>query len=164
MVFLDLVIRAITENIKELRVDPSTFTWHFTIECNHCHIEHSNEIYFTQNDEVEMQKGHGTANFFMKCKECQRPIYIEINKKSPFNLQCETGNDEGVLAIFECRGGVLKKWIPREGIIIEAIDSGTNFEDVEVSDIWCEFDEATNNMVNFLEPIQWRLEENKSRK
>lgn len=160
MVFLDLYVRLISENIKLLKVDPSNYIWNFTVECSHCHTEQPNEIYFSMNDEVEMQKGHGSANFSMKCKECKKLFYITVEKKSKFKIECETGNDEGVLATFECRGGILKKWFPREGISVEATDSETQFDDVDVNDIWCGYDEATKNMVNILESIKWRLEEN----
>jgi hypothetical protein len=164
MVVLDLIIKIISENVQELKIDSDSFIWNFTIECGHCFTVQPNEIYFTINDEVEMQKGHGTANFMMKCKECKKSMTVGINNKSnksPYIIVCESGNDEGVLSSFECRGCTLKTWIPREGITFEAKESGTIFNEIDLSDVWCDYDEKTGMTVSILEPVTWRIEESK---
>jgi hypothetical protein len=164
MVVFNLVLKIISENIKELSVDPESFEWGFNIKCSHCFTEQPNTIYFTSQDQEEMQKGHGSANFIMKCKDCKKQISIAIynkNVKQPFVINCESGNDEGVLCSFECRGCNLEKWSYKSDFIVEAIESGTIFKNVEISDVWADYDEKSGNMINLLEEVKWRLEEGK---
>lgn len=158
MVAFDLMIRLVTDNIKQLTINHETFTWYFFIQCTHCKSNQPNEIYFTSSDQHEMQKGHGVANFLMKCKECKRSMSISINEKSHFKIECETGNDEGKLASFDCRGCELIKWIPKEGLTFEAVESGYIFEDVDISDVWCGYDEIAQITCTLLEPAENRIE------
>jgi len=162
MVVLNLKLKVISENAKEISIDEENYNWCFKIECLHCHIEQPNEIYFSSNDEVEMQKGHGTANFIMKCKECKKIMTLGINNRSnknPFVLNIENGNDEGIICGFECRGCKITEWTPKEGINIEAYETEKIFEDVDITNEWCDYDENSQKTVSLLEPVTWRFEE-----
>jgi hypothetical protein len=161
MVFLDLIVKIVSENIQSLKVNPDSFNWIFCIECSSCKSIQPNDINFSLIDQFEMQKGHGYANFIMNCKECKKNMNISIHDKSNFYITCENGNDEGVLATFECRGCELKKWIPQDGIILEANESNTNFNDVDITDVWMGYDEISNINCSLLEPCEWRIEKNK---
>jgi len=161
MVVLNLILRIISENVKEISINPETYNWCFLIQCSDCQNDQPNEIYFSLADEVEMQKGHGTANFLMKCKECKKAMTIAIYNKSnknPYEINCENGNDEGILCGFECRGCVIKNWIPKEGINIEANETGKVFEDIDITSEWCDYDENNQMTVSLLEPVNWRFE------
>jgi hypothetical protein len=157
MVLQNLKIRVISENIKFLRIEPSNYQWCFSIECSQCQSLQPNDIYFFTNDEVEMHKGHGTANFMMKCKECKKSMTIQITKTSQFSIDCESGNEEGVFATFDCRGCFLKKWNPGEGIILESLNTSELFENVDISDVWCEYDKS-NTSCSLLEPVYIQIE------
>lgn len=160
MAIYDLILRVVSENIKELFVD-SDYVWGFSIKCSQCHTDQPNEIYFTSNDQEEMTKGHGTANIVLKCKDCKKIMSISINNKNnkkPFIIDCENGNDEGLFCSFECRGCSLEKWVPKNEFIIEALETGTIFKDIDITDLVCEFDEKNSNMVQITDPVTWRLE------
>ena len=162
MVFLDLILKVISENLKELRLDEAEFHWYFVIQCTQCKDDHSNEIYFSLNDEVEMTKGHGSANFIMACKSCKMTMSIAVHKKSKLVISCENGNNEETFASFDCRGCELKKWIPKEGIILESLESGNCFENVDINDIWCEYDDDAKVNCSLLEPVEYRFQKNKN--
>jgi len=159
MVFIDLILRIVSENIQMLKVCPYQFNWCFKIECTYCKLIQPNDINFTCSDQHEMKKGHGITNFTMNCKECKKGINITVHSKSQFSIICENGDDEGVLATFECRGCEIKKWIPKDGI---SLKSDSNFSDVDITDNWMEYDESTGLCCSLLEPVEWRLEKNKN--
>jgi hypothetical protein len=157
MVVQNLKIRVISENIKLLKIEPSSYQWSFSIECSQCQSLQPNDVYFSTYDEVEMQKGHGTANFMMKCKECKKIMTVQILKNSQFTIDCESGNEEAIFACFDCRGCILKKWNPGEGIILQSLNSSEYFENVDITDVWCEYDK-TNTPCSLLEPVQIEIE------
>ena len=162
MVVFDLIFKIVSENIKEIKVDPETFTWGFCIQCSHCHTEQPNEIYFTLQDEEEMQKGHGTANFVMKCKDCKKLMTIAINNKTnknPYTIECTNGNDEATICSFECRGCTILKWVSKSDFIVVSNETETEFEGVDITDLWSEYDEKSGLMLNILEPSTYKLEE-----
>jgi|LauGreDrversion4_2_1035121.scaffolds.fasta_scaffold271660_1 hypothetical protein len=162
MVFYDLIVRIVSENIKEIRIKDSYFEWYFKLNCVMCQSEQPNEIYFTNIDEIEMQNGHGTANFIMNCKYCSKKMSISIYNKSKLYISCENGNDEEVLATFDSRGCEITKWSPKEGFNIMSMESEKCFEDVDLNDIWCEYDEIAGINCSLLEPVNYRIEKNKS--
>ena len=159
MVVLDLIIRVVSENIKSLKA-ADDFRFYFIIECTQCKTEHPNEIYFSSSDDMEMPKGHGVANFMMTCKECKKGMSI-ANHKSKMEISCENGNDEDVFASFDCRGCELKKWIPKLGLILESNESEKCFEDVDISDVWCEYDEIGKVSCSLFEIVAHRFEKKK---
>ena len=161
MVFLDLVLKVVSDNVNKVRVSGSDFKWYFVIKCTQCKEEHPNEIYFTIEDQVEMTKGHGNANFMMYCKNCHMNMSIMIHNKSKMEISCENGNDEEVFATFECRGCLISKWIPKEGFVVVSNESDKYFEEVDISNIWCEYDEIAKVNCSFLEPIEYKIEKNK---
>ena len=108
-----------------------------------------------------MEKGHGTANFSMKCKFCIKAFTISINNKSnksAYPIDCENGSDEGILCGFECRGCVIRKWVPKDGVGVEANETGKVFENVDITSEWCDCDESSQSTVSLLKPVAWRFE------
>lgn len=162
MVILDLKLKVISQSLQELRVNPDIYTWIFTLECTQCKSPQPNEIYFSLKDQIEMTKGHGTANFMMSCKECKKTMYVSIFNaaKNTFSINLESGYDEGVLAQFDCRGCIIKSFIPKEGIAVVASDTGTVFENVDITDVWMDYDEAQGVNCSILEPIEVTIEKN----
>jgi hypothetical protein len=149
MVFIQIICKLTATGIKELKI-PDYYDWRFIISCGHCKEEHGKEITFNSKDEVEMSKGHGVANFKMTCKNCNKLMTIALDTaKSSFTYNLE--DDEGRIATFECRGCTLVKWLP-EPLILEA-ESGFVFEDVDVTDNWCGYDEKSGQSCLIEEPL-----------
>ncbi len=159
MGFFDVLIKAECENVQSLKINPD-FDWVFSIQCSHCHETHPNNINFSSTDEVEMTKSHGTCNFLMNCKNCSKSMTINTYDKSAFIVDV-SNQEEGTLATFECRGCEIIEWTPLEGIILVGEDSGTCFEDVDIRDVWMEYDEKTGAMCQLLEAVEFRIERNK---
>lgn len=66
-----------------------------------------------------------------------------------------TADDSGKLktiVIFDCRGVEPSEFSPRSGWIVESIENGEKFENVDLSeDDWSEYDEKNNNVVGIAE-------------
>ena len=160
MVLFNIIVKVISENIKEIKIDDN-YVWGFFIECQKCGYNLTKEIYFTSGDEVEMSKGHGVANFLMKCKECSNQMSIAINNKSnkqPFIINCESGNSTSTICTFECRGCLLSKWVIKKDFIVVAAETETEYNEVDITELWSTYDEKSGLMLNLLEPIEWVIE------
>ena len=143
MVFLDLKLTFLSDNVSELYIT-SSFEWCFMIRCSNCYTDNPKEIYFMENSEFDIKNSRGTANFIMKCKECSKDCSINVYEKSPRKIDCSDGKGMGVLATFECRGCELIKWIiPNEGIFAKALESDKVFDNVDLNDTWMDFDEKS---------------------
>jgi hypothetical protein len=153
----DLTLKVITENANTLKINKTDYSWRFKIECSKCYQLQPNEIVFNSTDEVEASKGHSIVNFLMKCKECKSVFTIETCKSSKFEIDISSGNSSGVISSFECRGCSILEFYPSDGFIIEGLDSGKEFIINDISDIWCEYDDKQEKMINLLEPITWSL-------
>ena len=141
MVYIDLNVSFLSENLSELFILPS-FEWCFMIRCSNCQTVHSKEIYFEETSESSIKNSKGTANFVFKCKECGKESSINVYEKSPRKIDCSQGKGRGVLATFDCRGCELMKWIIcNEGIFARGLETNKVFENVDLSDVWMDFDE-----------------------
>lgn len=143
MVFLDLKISFISDNISQIYILPS-FEWYFMIRCTNCQTDHPKEIYFSETSEFSMKKSRGSANFIMKCKDCNKDCTINVYEKSSRKIDCSDGKGNGILATFDCRGCELRKWVVGgEGIFAKALESDKIFENVDLTDVWMDFDEKS---------------------
>jgi hypothetical protein len=151
MVFMDITCKLQGTGIKLIRI-PEEYEWRFNIACGFCKENHDKIISFSSSDEVEMgSKGHGVANFRMTCKNCEKVMTIGLEKaKSSFEYNIEDGQAE--IAKFECRGCTLVKWHP-EPLIVES-ESGFVFNDVDVTENWCGYDENTKDSCLIEEPLE----------
>lgn len=156
MPLFELTLRVISENVFQIKINPEEYQWEFKVQCSKCFIEINNTISFSKGDEIENENGHSHINFQMKCKECKSLFTIDVHKSSKFHLEVPNGNDSGVFAVFECRGVNLLNFIPNSDLIIEAVDSGSEFKS-DLSDLVCEYDEKNGNMIYIHEPAFWSL-------
>ncbi|KAF4706631.1 hypothetical protein FOZ62_019865 [Perkinsus olseni] len=60
------------------------------------------------------------------------------------------------LIAFECRGCEITKWHPERGYTAVS-EGGTVFDDVDLSDDWCEYD-ADNDAAVGVYDLEWKLE------
>lgn len=142
MVFLDLRISFLSENVSELFVSPK-YTWIFKLRCTSCQTDHPKSVFFDETSEFQMKNSKGTANFLIKCKECSKDASISIFQK--FTVSCKDGSKtQATLAVFECRGCELTEWsVNSEGLCAKSLESGKIFENIDISDVWMEFDEKS---------------------
>jgi len=160
MVFLDVIVHAITENISNISVKEN-FEWMFKLKCTQCYTDQPNEITLSDKEQFEMAKGKGLTNFLMKCKDCSNLLSITIYEKSTKRINCENGNDEATLCTFECRGCEIYSWNPCEGIIVESTE-GTIFNDVDIrTGEWTDWDEKAK-VFSTLISLDHRIEKNKN--
>jgi hypothetical protein len=58
-------------------------------------------------------------------------------------LECGAGLAKGRFAILDCRGCVPKRWLPRNQLSARSEDSDTVFTDIDLTDLWSDYDEKT---------------------
>ena len=68
MVFIEMKVKIKSDYIENVFVPDSSFKWCFRVTCGHCKEDGQNEIYFTEEDEVEIKGSRGCAHFVMSCK------------------------------------------------------------------------------------------------
>ena len=159
MVFFDVIIHAITENIDKICVTEN-FEWLFKIKCTLCYKDQPNEISLSEVKQFETEKQKSLTNFIMKCKDCKNMMTITVYEKSAKRLNCEGGNDEGVFASFECRGCEITSWNPCEGVFVESLE-GTVFSDVDIRvEGWSDWDEKAKVFCT-LTSLQHKIEKSK---
>mmetsp|Transcript_8134 Transcript_8134/g.27036 ORF Transcript_8134/g.27036 Transcript_8134/m.27036 type:complete len:162 (-) Transcript_8134:49-534(-) len=99
-------------------------------------------VWVSVNEENELQGSRGTANFIIR--------FPDANKQSSLNVveipkvtrpwTADDGSKMVPVIAFDCRGLEPTAWYPESGYTIEST-SGTKFEDVDLSDEWCDYDE-----------------------
>ena len=143
MVAYNLVVKFSTENIEKIFIANSdSFRWYLRIACYICKQEQSSEIYFTEEDEVETKGQKGFANFLMSCQECKHQMNIHVLPDSAKSITCaESGTTSGVFACLEFRNCEPLRWDPKAQLSAVAEESGTLFEDIDLSDFWGDYDE-----------------------
>ena len=81
----------------------------------------------------------------MKCKNCKNVGHISIieENKITSDTEPEVPNEElkGILFTIECRGLDVLEY--RAINLLVTSKSGTKFEDADLTDTWCEYDEKT---------------------
>jgi len=98
----------------------------------------------------------------MKCKECGKDCSINIYDKSSRKIACSEGKGMGVLATFDCRGCELTNWItPNEGIFAKALESDKIFENLDLNDVWMDFDEKSKGNCS-IEEFKFEIVRNKN--
>ena len=150
MTFVELLVDLIDcENIANIFINRS-YEWKFTIKCSNCHHTHDKEIYLSETETVQGKNNRSECNFYMKCKECSHDLSINIDTKgSPYEISVD-GKDKikgRSLAKFECRNTQILKWHMEGDIHAKAYESSTIFENIDISDCWCEYDEKTSQSV-----------------
>ncbi|KAF9426840.1 hypothetical protein BGZ94_005941 [Podila epigama] len=140
---LALQLKAELENITELIPADADHTWHFKIQCTGCREVNDNWITVNAVDKAELSSGRGEANLVMKCKFCKRESSADFaSKPVPYNIE---NNDKfATIVTIECRGLEPVGFEPRVGWNAKGAESGTPFEDIDLSDgDWADYDEKS---------------------
>ncbi|KAI1319005.1 hypothetical protein EDD11_005203 [Mortierella claussenii] len=140
---LALQIKAELENITELIPADADHTWHFKVQCTKCREIDSNYITMNAIDKAEMGSGRGEANLVMKCKFCKCESSADFASK-PVAYEIENNEKYATIITIECRGLELVGFEPRSGWKAKGAESGTVFEDIDLTDgDWAEYDEKS---------------------
>ncbi|KAG0319645.1 hypothetical protein BGZ99_004976 [Dissophora globulifera] len=143
MPILALQIKAELENITELVPADADHTWHFKVQCTKCREIDANFITMNAIDKAEMGSGRGEANLVMKCKFCKCESSADLVSK-PVAYDIEHNDKFATLITIECRGLELVGFEPREGWKAKGAESGTVFEDIDLTEgDWAEYDEKS---------------------
>nr|CAG4636641.1 EOG090X0HQJ [Eubosmina coregoni] len=152
MVKIGLKIKATLENVTNLRSDGEDFRYYIKVKCGSCNEESDKWIYITQSDSVDVKGGRGTANLVLKCKLCSRENNMDI---IPDSLKSYNDEDQGkfkTIVQFECRGMEPSDFSPRNGWLVEGLESGTKFSDIDLSEKeWADYDEKSKTTVGIYE-------------
>ncbi|CAI5472309.1 unnamed protein product [Closterium sp. Yama58-4] len=152
MVLLLISIRCELENLTKLRPGSDDFTYYMKLRCS-CGEVSAKESSVTKGEEYEMKGSRGTANLVQKCNLCSRVGSISLveGHGKPFTAEdCE--NRKFVpLVCLDCRGMEPVEFIPKDCWHAEGAESGTKFEDIDLSDQeFSDYDEKAGESVSIL--------------
>ncbi|EFX81886.1 hypothetical protein DAPPUDRAFT_210830 [Daphnia pulex] len=152
MVKIGLKVRARLDNVTNLRSDGEDFRWYLKVKCGSCNEVSDKWIYITQSESNDVKGGRGTANLVFKCKLCYRENNMDIIPESRTSYNDEDQGKFKTIVKFDCRGMEPTDFSPRNGWLVEGLESGTKFSDVDLSDKeWVEYDEKAKNEVGIYE-------------
>ncbi|KAI9310800.1 hypothetical protein BX666DRAFT_1868942, partial [Dichotomocladium elegans] len=117
------------------------------------------EWYF--KDSVDMSGSRGTANLVMRCKFCKRESSAQFDPATPIAAySAEKGGEFQKIAAFDCRGLELVDFAPREPWSAEGTETGTKFEDIDLTEgEWADYDEKAGEPVGINEiQVQFKKE------
>ncbi|KAF9337616.1 hypothetical protein BG006_003789 [Podila minutissima] len=143
MPVLALQIKAELENITDLIPADADHTWHFKVQCTGCREVDQNWITMNAIDKAELSSGRGEANLVMKCKFCKRESSADFASK-PVAYEIENNDKFATIVTIECRGLEPVNFEPRMGWKAKGAESGTVFDDVDLSEgEWVEYDDKS---------------------
>ncbi len=99
---------------------------------------------------MEQPNSRGVANLVMRCKFCKSEGTVDIVPKSIQKYDGEQTSQFQPLVIVEGRGWEPSKWIPTGGFSCRGIESNTRFDDIDLSEDWCDYDEAASESVEIM--------------
>ncbi|KAJ3085369.1 hypothetical protein HK102_000068 [Quaeritorhiza haematococci] len=144
--------RADLENLTNLRPNPSTdYQWTFKVQCTSCREAHGTPVSFTSEEQHELSGSRGSANLVMKCSFCAKQGSMSIEQASIKPYTADDAPRFKSLVVLECRGLEPVEWIPGEDFEAEGVDSGTKFDEIDLSDDWAEYDEKAGQSVGISE-------------
>ncbi|XP_076662542.1 CXXC motif containing zinc binding protein [Halictus rubicundus] len=134
MVKIALQIKVTMENVAELRPSGPEFRWYMKLVCSNCREESDKWNYMSLSETVSAPKGHGISHYVSKCKLCSRENSMTILEDfvKPFVARDQDGFQS--IAVFDCRGLEPCDFSPRVGWTVKAIDDGTEFTDVDLTE------------------------------
>uniref|UniRef100_A0A7S0WYL8 DUF866 domain-containing protein n=1 Tax=Pyramimonas obovata TaxID=1411642 RepID=A0A7S0WYL8_9CHLO len=141
MVFIALYIKADLENVTNLHA-PAHHQWCLTVKQSDG-SEERGPVFINEEEEHELTGSKGTAHFILKWEGSKKESYINVvrNMKGVTRPYCaEDSGKEVPIVVFECRGIEPIGWNPEGGYNCESVE-GARFEDIDLSDDWCEYDE-----------------------
>ena len=139
MPFFTLTVSAELESVASVALtEAHAFRVLFT--CGSCREPAPSQSVFTAGETTELPNGRGAANLVQKCKGCSAPFSVDVSVIKGAALTAAAPS--AVLAELECRGAVPTSWVAGEGWIVVAAGGEQTWDDVDLSEDFCDFDEA----------------------
>lgn len=140
---LGLQISAVLENVTGLKPDGDDFRWYLKLKCSNCGDETEEFVYLSLSESQPLKGGRGHASLVIKCKLCVRENSIDIIRESIASYNDEDSPNYKTIVVFDCRGVEAIEYDARVGWVAEGSESGTKFEEVDLSQReWYDFDET----------------------
>ncbi|XP_015428917.1 PREDICTED: UPF0587 protein C1orf123 [Dufourea novaeangliae] len=134
MVKIALQVKVTMENIEELRPSGDEFRWYLKFTCCNCREASEKWNYVLLSETVPAQKGHAVQHFTSKCKHCARENSMMILKDSIKPYVARDLDEFQTIAVYDCRGLDPCDFSPRNGWIAKAVNNGTEFTDVDLTE------------------------------
>ncbi|KAI0479465.1 DUF866-domain-containing protein [Xylariaceae sp. FL0804] len=139
---------------KDTAEDPFWYT--FSVQCTSCRETHANAVGVCRFETNELSGSRGEANFVWKCKNCKRESSATI-KTAPKPYELREPPSQQTIIEFDCRGLEFTAFSPDGSWLAEGLESGTKFEDIELTDgEWFDYDEKANEEVSIKE-MKWDM-------
>jgi CXXC motif containing zinc binding protein, eukaryotic len=144
------------QNITDLHISDDDYRWHLSVKCSSCGTE-VKEVWAQASEEQEVSGSRGTAHVVIKCKGCKRQNTITIEDMKEKAMFDVAGTDFVTFGVFDCRGLEITGWHVGEGFSCVGSDTGTAFDDIDLSDPdgWFDYDEDAECPVS-IEEVQTR--------
>ncbi|EMG49842.1 Ess1 UPF0587 protein C2D10.03c [Candida maltosa Xu316] len=161
MVKLFLKIQAELTNVTDLEPNSSPekpYEFTFKIQCTKCRLIHEKLIQINQYEKHQIGDSRGDASFIFKCKDCKSEHSANVlptNKK--FTMEDYEKRVFVPILEIDARGLDFLEFEPTGDFKCTGIESGTKFDEVDLSDEWYDVDEKTNDEVSITE-IKWSID------
>ncbi|XP_065834813.1 CXXC motif containing zinc binding protein-like [Oscarella lobularis] len=143
-----LQIKVNLENVTNLHFPDDDFRWYLKLKCANCGEETKEFVYVCLAESRPLKGGRGSASLVTKCKLCSRENSIDILKDLISPYDADSSGDFKKIVVFDCRGVEPTDFSPRTGFAAEAVDSGTVFSDIDLSQKdWADYDERGEQTV-----------------
>lgn len=151
MVKIGLQLSAQLENLTNLKAEGDDFRWYLKLKCSHCGDETQDYVWLSLSESQPLKGGRGSASLVIKCKLCSRENSIDIIKDSLSPYTADDVPRLKTVVVFDCRGVEPTEFDPRIGWVAEGQESGTKFDEVDLSQDWSDYDEKTQQSVGIYE-------------
>jgi hypothetical protein len=148
---LILQLKADLENVTDL-APADGYEWHFKIRCNSCNEVDDNWISMNNEDTRGLTGSRGAANLVMRCKFCRRESSAQFDTSPIVPYTADSNGNFSRLVVIDCRGLEPVAFQPRNGWTAKGVESGTVFDDVDLSEgEWADYDEKAEEPVSISE-------------
>ncbi|KAF4659456.1 hypothetical protein FOZ61_004726 [Perkinsus olseni] len=158
MVVQILYVKANLEGLSSIAA-PSDHYWCFDVAGSNTD-EVRQRVTVNCMDEEEVSGSRGKANLVIHFKDLKKEATIVRTTVKKMKMEPKyTDEDNGKwvpLIAFECRGCEITKWYPERGYTAVS-EGGTVFDDVDLSDDWCDYDADNDEAVGVYD-LEWKLE------
>eukprot|EP00921_Rhytidocystis_pertsovi_P009793 GHVQ01015740.1.p1 GENE.GHVQ01015740.1~~GHVQ01015740.1.p1 ORF type:complete len:151 (-),score=20.37 GHVQ01015740.1:1253-1705(-) len=143
MVLIVLYMKADLEAVGKIEMLLNRTTWCFDVKQSNSE-EKREAVTFTAGAGLEIPNSRGTADFMVRWEGSKHYSTISVTEVKhltrPYTAE-DTGNFAPVMG-FECRGAEPCRWLPGNTGFRVTSEGGTVFEDVDLSEDWCDYDEV----------------------
>lgn len=120
-------------NVSEVKSSAKEFTWVLKFSCSNCGETSGNWDYLSLNVPIPTKRGKSVNHFASKCKFCSRENTVTILEDSIKSYYEADIDNYKTLVVFDCRGLEPIDFSPGRGWKVEATNSGSIFEDIDLS-------------------------------